>query len=93
LVATVGRYIIWYQEIGEVTVGWEFDVVVDAEGVTSRSDTSVTREWSFYKQYREYEDYLEIEDHDGDITFVPRSTDTQELVEFTKGHIPKKPRF
>lgn len=93
LVATLARYINWYREIGENTVGWEFDVVLDDDGVTSKSHSSMTRNWSFYKQYREYDDYLEIEDSDGNITFLPKTNDMQELVEFTKAHIAERPRY
>jgi hypothetical protein len=90
--ASVWRYLEWKKDVNAMA-GWEFDAVLDGASVTVTSDSSATRLWSDYKSLREFEDYLEIEDEQGNFSFLPKHPELSELIEFTKQKIPAKPNF
>jgi len=61
-------------EVESKTVGWEFDAILDDQGVRTLSEVeSETRhDWTYYKSYKEYDEYLQIDDEDGNTTFLPK---------------------
>ena len=89
-VATTIGYIRWYGEVESKTEGWEFDASLNEMGVSTSSESSVIFRWDHYKSYKEFEDYLEIEDQAGNFTFLPKSYELSEVVEFTKQNISSK---
>lgn len=92
IAATIYRYFAWSKEIAQ-TRGWTFYAQLDDHGVTLRRDPTEgeTRvSWSFYKNYVEYETYLQIEDSTGNFSFLPKTPELFELIEFTKTKIPEK---
>jgi hypothetical protein len=92
IAASVLRYLEWSKEIAR-TPGWSFEVSLDDDGVTiTRDTTDVKRRvgWSFYKNYVEYDKYLQIEDRDGNFSFLPKTPELLKVIEFTKEKIPEK---
>ena len=85
------RYREWSKEIAS-TKGWTFLAKLDEEGVTTRHDIPDERRvaWSYYKNYVEYDTYVQIEDENGQFSFLPKSPELFELIEFTKRKIPAK---
>jgi hypothetical protein len=89
IVATIFGYYDWTKRIAE-TKGWSFHAKLDEQGVITNISNENRMNWNFYKNYKEYEDYLQIECTNGNFTFVPKTPDLFELVEFTKQKIPQK---
>jgi hypothetical protein len=85
-------YVRWYRDLEEKTVGWEYDAVVDDEGVVtySKAEREEKREWSWYKFYKEYDGYLELHDQEGNVAFLPKTEELSEAVAFTKTKVLKK---
>jgi hypothetical protein len=86
---SVHVYYKWHRDLGD-TEGWEFYAQLDEFGVTTTADGENRNEWNFYSSYIEHEDYLQINDTDGGITFLPKTPELTELVEFTKRKISEK---
>lgn len=90
-VATAHGYLDWTKRIAQ-TKGWRFYAKLDEQGVITKwALDEERRNWNFYKSYREYDDYLEIESQSGQFTFVPKTPELFEMIEFTKEKIPRKP--
>ncbi|HEX8286511.1 MAG TPA: hypothetical protein VF556_00860 [Pyrinomonadaceae bacterium] len=90
IVATVYGYADWSRRIAQ-TKGWAFRARLDEQGVvTSAFSNEERKNWNYYKSYKEYEDYLQIESTQGEITFLPKTPELFEVVEFTKQKIPQK---
>ena len=89
IVATVFGYLDWSNKIAQ-TKGWSFHAKLDEQGVIITRSENERLNWNFYKNYKEYEDYLQIECTNGNFTFVPKSPELFELVEYTKEKIPRK---
>ncbi|HEX8370483.1 MAG TPA: hypothetical protein VF604_18195 [Pyrinomonadaceae bacterium] len=87
--ATVYGYIKWDKKISELK-GWSFYAKLDEMGVTTMNPHENRYEWSSYTGYREFDDYLEIERLPGEISFLPKTPDLFQVVEFTKEKIPPK---
>jgi|SRR5215213_994740 len=87
--ATVYGYFQWDKKIAAMR-GWSFDARLDEMGVTTMNPHENWYEWSSYKGYREFEDYLEIERLPGEISFLPKTPELFEVIEFTKEKIPPK---
>ncbi len=89
---TLFEYIRWYHDLGTKTEGWEFDATLDDTGVKSYAKVEAENKyaWDFYTSCREYEDYLEIRDSNGQVTFVPKTQELNDLVNFTKEKIPNR---
>lgn len=89
--ATLLRYNEWSKEILAMK-GWSFLATLDEEGVTTKHDVPLEHRiaWSHYKNYVEYETYMQIEDVDGHFSFLPKTPELFQLIEFTKGKIPAK---
>ncbi|HEX6126949.1 MAG TPA: hypothetical protein VFZ23_16365 [Pyrinomonadaceae bacterium] len=89
--ASLMRYHEWSAEIGR-TKGWSFHAKLDEGGVTTKhQDPDEQRvSWSFYKNYVEYDSYLQIEDENGSFSFIPKNPELFALIEFTKRKIPEK---
>lgn len=88
VVVSIFGYVNWQKGLVEKAEGWGFDARVDKTGVTTWHDTESRHNWNFYLDYKEYDDYLEIRDQDGNVTFVPKEPHLAELIEFTKKQIP-----
>lgn len=86
---SVHGYRKWYREVGEMD-GWEFYARVDELGVTTDATSETRNEWSKYSSYAEYDDYLQITETSGGITFLPKRPELEELIEFTKTKISEK---
>lgn len=89
LAATAYGYNRWLKQIDNVK-GWEFHAKLDEQGVITGTLDEQRMNWNFYKNYVEYDDYLQIESTDGDFTFVPKTPELFEIVEFTKQKIAEK---
>ena len=89
IVASMLRYREWSKEIAR-TPGWSFDAWLDEDGVTTRTDGERRVSWNFYRNYVEYDTYLQIEDETGNFTFLPKTPHLHQVIEFTKGKIPEK---
>jgi len=87
---TIYDYVCWYRDLETKTVGWEFDATLDDSGVKVYTKYEAESEypWSHYTSCREYEDYLEIRNSKGEVTFVPKTSDLLEMVAYTKEKIP-----
>ncbi|MEB8431043.1 hypothetical protein OO007_02310 [Cocleimonas sp. KMM 6892] len=46
--------------------------------------------WEHYKFYIEHDNYLEIHDIENNISFLPKTSDIDEIISFTKKRITKK---
>lgn len=91
LVATATRYYQWKKEVAQMK-GWSFHARLDEDGVTINYTLPQEQRygWNFYKNYVEYDSYLQIEDESGGFSFVPKTPELFELIELTKRKIPEK---
>ena len=89
IIASVVSYIEWYKKIAK-TKGWSFYAKIDDESVVTSISQESRNSWSFYKSYEEFEDYLQINGHQGEITFLPKTPELFEMIELTKQKIPSK---
>ena len=89
IAVSVHGYYKWHRDLGD-TEGWEFYAQLDELGVTTTVNGENRNEWNFYSSCIEHEDYLQINDTRGGITFLPKTPELAELVEFTKRKIPVK---
>jgi hypothetical protein len=89
IAASVHGYRKWHRDIGEME-GWEFHARADELGVTTDAASESRKEWSHYSSYIEHDDYLQLNDMTGNITFLPKSPELEEFIEFTKTKIPGK---
>ena len=87
--ASVYNYLDWEKRVAQMK-GWSFEATLDEMGVTTRVPHENWYEWSSYKGYKEFDDYLEIERLPGEISFLPKTPDLFEAIQFTKEKIPEK---
>jgi hypothetical protein len=87
--ATAYGFFQWDKRIGELK-GWSFYARLDEMGVTTRNPQENWYEWNSYAGYREFDDYLEIERLPGEISFLPKTPELFQVIEFTKEKIPPK---
>jgi hypothetical protein len=87
--ASAHHYFDWLKELYASAEDYVLDVVLDDEGVTFSSDNKRI-EWSAYDYFREYEDYLEITNKAGDVSFLPKRDEFADVIVFTKTKIPNK---
>lgn len=89
LAATVATHIKWYIDLGKNSPDWEFDAILNDQGVKTHAIVETDREvpWSYYKGYREYDDYIEIHDEKNQVTFIPKTDELMDAVAFTKENI------
>jgi hypothetical protein len=87
--ASIYSYIEWERKISQLS-GWSFYARLDEMGVTTTNPQENWYEWSSYTGYREFDDYLEIERLPGEISFLPKTPELFEAIEFTKEKIPPK---
>lgn len=94
LIVSIHDYYKWHKELAGRTEGWEFIAKLDDGGVATRliqdPQEEVRQDWDFYQSYRDYEDYIQINDTGGGITFLPKTPGLKEIIEFTKNKIPEK---
>ena len=90
--ASIRRYRDWSRQVAGMK-GWSFLARLDEVGVTTVTDgLSDERrwDWSYYKNYVEYDTYLQIENENGDFSFLPKTPELFEIIEFTKRKIPER---
>ena len=89
--ATAWKYRRWLKEV-EGMKGWSFHAKLDEDGVVAtRSNEPIERiNWSSYKNYVEFDTYLQIQHQDGQFSFLPKSPELFDLIEFTKTKIAEK---
>jgi hypothetical protein len=91
IVAIALQYRKWSKEVDDLE-GWSYHAALDDEGVVTTSDTGDTQrmQWSDYKHYVEFDTYLQIEHVDGGFSFIPKSPELFDLIEFTRTKIAEK---
>lgn len=77
----------WQRSLTEEQRGASFHASLDNEGVTVQYE-EIRRPWSDYTAYIEYEDYLQLLGPGGEISFIPKSVELEEVIAFTKEKIP-----
>lgn len=87
--ATFDGYLRWNKKIAAMR-GWSFYARLDEMGVATTFPQENWYEWSSYTGYREFDDYLEIERLPGEISFLPKTPELFQVIEFTKEKIPQK---
>lgn len=90
IISTTHGYLQWQKKLANETQGWSFYASLDDIGVTTNINRNNRYNWDFYTNYIEYDDYLQINDSQGDVTFLPKSAELSEIIEFTKNKIPQK---
>jgi len=90
-VATAMRHYDWSKEVAAMK-GWTFHAKLDDDGVVTQYSLlpSEHRGWEFYRNYVEYDSYLQIEDQNGGFSFLPKTPELFEIIEFTRSKIPEK---
>ena len=86
--ASLYHYFDWIEKVSRNARDSELHVVLDDEGVTIKSKNDLRIEWSTYTHFKEYEDYLEITNSSGEISFLPKRNELAEVIIFTKSKIP-----
>jgi hypothetical protein len=89
IVASVAGYYDWTKRIAQ-TKGWSFDAKLDEQGVIINASQKNRVNWDHYTGYKEYDDYLQIEAGEGEISFLPKTPELFEVIEFTKQMISRK---
>jgi len=89
VVASVVGYVEWYVKLSK-TKGWDFYAKIDDESVITSTSQENRNNWNLYKSYEEFEDYLQINGHQGEITFLPKTPELFEIIELTKQKISVK---
>jgi hypothetical protein len=87
--ACIYGYSDWTKRVAQ-TRGWSFHAKLDELGVTTDNSQETRNNWNFYTSYKEYEDYLQIDNSEGAVTFLPKTPELFEIVEFTKQKIPRR---
>jgi len=88
--ASFYQYFDWLNRLSASAADYELDVILDDEGVTIKNDRDKRIEWSSYDYFKEFEDYLEITDKAGEISFLPKKDEYARAIVFTKTKIPSK---
>lgn len=89
VIGSIYSYVQWEKKLAQ-TKGWSFYAELDHLGVTTRSPNEARYEWDAYTGYTEYDDYLQIAGPNGAISFLPKTPELFEVIEFTKDKIPRK---
>ena len=87
-VASLYHYFDWLKQVSTNARDSELHVVLDDDGVILKDEADRRIEWSSYKYFKEYEDYLEITNSSGEISFLPKNNDLANVIIFTKSKIP-----
>ena len=82
-------YIQWRKNLKKHLKGHTFFAKVNDEGVTTRKDEEFHK-WDTYKYFIEYDDYLMFKHIDGSMSFLPKTEELKEIIDFTKTKIPQK---
>jgi len=91
---SIHGYYKWHRELADQTEGWEFIAKLDDTGVTTQSVQKAEEEeikygWDRYQSYKDCGDYLQIAFDGGGYTFLPKTAELAEVIEFTKNKIPE----
>lgn len=88
--ASLYHYFDWLKKLSAAAKDSELHVVLDDEGVTVKSDGDKHIGWDSYAYFKEYDDYLEITDKAGEISFVPKRDEYADTIIFTKSKISRQ---
>ena len=83
------HYFDWIGQVTRNAHDYELDVILDDEGVTFKKDNRRI-EWSEYDYFKEFDDYLEITNKAGEISFLPKKDEYAPAIIFTKSKITNK---
>jgi hypothetical protein len=84
---SVYHYFDWTKQLAAGAKDYELHVLLDDEGVTIRNQDDLRIKWDSYAYFKEYEDYLEITDKQGEISFLPKRDELAGAIVFTKSKI------
>ncbi|MEP6903185.1 MAG: hypothetical protein ABJA66_15660 [Actinomycetota bacterium] len=90
IAASFYNYFEWLNKLTASAQDYELHVVLDDAGVTIKNNYDKHIEWGSYTYFKEYEDYLEITNSSGEISFLPKRNELADVIIFTKSKIPKK---
>jgi len=90
IAAALYHYFDWVRQVERNAKDYELDVILDDDAVTIKNSDNKRIEWSAYAYFREYEDYLEITDRAGEISFLPKRDEYARAIVFTKTKIPNR---
>ena len=76
-----------YYILKNVNEGYSFDVKLDEEGVET-SDQKIS--WDEYHYFVEFDEYLEIHGPKNSISFVPKTAELHDILEYVRKRIPTK---
>jgi len=79
------EYIRAYYILNKTDLAYSYDVKLSKNGVEVSNEKYP---WDHYNFYIEFNNYLEIHGKD-EISYLPKTTELQKIVEYTKNHIPK----
>lgn len=87
LISLVYKILRHHFKISTIKDEFSFYVKLDELGVTI-SEEHIP--WEHYKFYIEHKSYLEIYDVNQKVSFLPKSNNLNEIINYTKRHIAKK---
>ena len=76
-----------YFSIISITEDYRFHIKLNKNGVETEEGK---KPWSSYLFYIEYDDYLEIHEKNEAISFLPKTEDLKEIIEYTMSNIKNK---
>lgn len=82
-------YVHWRIILKKELKGYTFTAIVSDEGVVTKQNEEF-HEWNSYKYFIEYDEYLMIKHKNGGLSFLPKTEELKEIIEFTKTKIPQK---
>jgi hypothetical protein len=85
--ASVYHYFDWTKRLAADAKDYELHVLLDDEGVTIKNQNDFRIDWDSYAYFKEYEDYLEITNKQGEISFLPKRNEIAGVIVFTKSKI------
>lgn len=86
--ASLYHYFSWLKQLSANAKDYELHVVLDDDGVLIKNDNDKRLAWSSYSYYKEFDDYLEITNSTGEISFLPKRNELVDVIVFTKTKIP-----
>jgi len=79
----------WKSELLQETEDNIYFAKIDDKGVTIKGE-ELKIYWEAYQYYKEYDDYILIKLKDSGLTFLPKTKELEEVIEFTKSKIIEK---
>ncbi|MCJ8314902.1 MAG: hypothetical protein HRU38_22365 [Saccharospirillaceae bacterium] len=79
----------WISEVKNETEDFIYSVKLDELGVHIKNDEYLVK-WEEYLYFIEYEDYLLIKIKDSGVSFLPKTLELTDVIEYTKKKVPEK---